>query len=45
MKIVNKVKEFESVSEKVKVFKLLEKDGNIGITFDEMNADDVIRKL
>lgn len=27
------------------VFKLLEIEGNVGISFDEMNVEDVIKKL
>ena len=43
MSIVNKIKEFKSVHQKVELFKKLQNDGFI--KFDEMTVGDVIRKL
>lgn len=45
MKLVDKDEQFIKISEQIALFRALEADGNVGISFDEMNADDMIRKL
>lgn len=40
-----KDKDIKELNRQISIFRSLEKDGNIGITFDEMNADAVIKKL
>ena len=40
-----KTKDIKELNKQISIFRSLEKDGNIAISFDEMNPDSVIRKL
>ena len=40
-----KTKDIKELNKQISIFRSLEKDGNIAISFDEMNPDAVIRKL
>ena len=43
--LINKDKDVKTLNNQISIFRALEKDGNIAISFDEMNPDTVIRKL
>ena len=45
MKLVDKDEAFVDISKQIALFRALEADGNVGISFDEMNASDMVRKL
>ena len=45
MKLVDKDEAFIKISAQIALFRALEADGNVGISFDEMNASDMVRKL
>lgn len=40
-----KDRDIKELNKQISIFRALEKDGNIGITFDELNPDSVIKKL
>ena len=45
MKLVDKDAAYVKLSHQVAVYRAFEKEGNVGITFDEMNCNDIVEKL
>ena len=45
MSLVDRDEQFIKLSAQISLFRALEADGNVGISFDEMNANDMVRKL